>query len=100
MHFEAFRKQMFVRLHRDRRLTLTDLRTAFHLLMPANGTGLAYLSLASLAKLADASVPDVQHSVARLQGFGYFKAWNMPHALPVSAANAAASAAPVQTTVH
>jgi hypothetical protein len=95
MHFEAFRKQMLVRLHRDRRLTVTDLRTAFHLLMPANGAGLAYLPLTRLAALADASVPDVQHSVERLQGFGYFKAWNMPHALPVGAA----SAAPVQT-VH
>jgi hypothetical protein len=83
MDVESHRKDVLLKLKNDNRLTVTDRRTAVCLLMPTNSSGLSSLPWAQLAQLADATVPDVKQSVARLAGFGYFKAWDMPRAMPV-----------------
>jgi hypothetical protein len=85
------------RLHSDRWLTAIDLRVAVFFLLPANGTGLARLKWTRLAKLTGASVPDVQRSVERLQGFGYFTATFLQNGVPIGRAANVAPVHMVQT---
>jgi hypothetical protein len=57
---------LLCKMCRDRRLTVTDMRAAIHLL--ADDTEIPWPRLAALS---GATVPDVRRSVERLAAFGY-----------------------------
>jgi len=72
------------KLYNDPRLKVGDRRVGLHLLLPADSTGMADVSIAHVAKQTEQDKESVKRSIRKLEALGYFTAFIVPAAANVA----------------